>query len=102
MKTLLGAGAVLLGLGVTAPPESVAATSNFAAEQAFVNATGVTQQAAVAVALKAVGGGKVIQAVFEKQDHIPHWSIDIVLAPNEHEVWVSAAGKVIRVITQPM
>ncbi len=87
------------GFAAAAPAQVV---SNFAAEQAFAAATGITKQAATAIALKAVGGGTVIQAVYEKQDRIPHWSIDIVKAPFEYEVWVNGSGQVIRTITQRM
>jgi len=101
-RTLLGAGAIVLAFGAAAPAQTVAATSNFAAEQAFAAATGVTKQAAIAIALKAVGGGTVVQAIFERQDRIPHWSVDIILAPHDYEVWVSGSGQVIRIIKQKM
>jgi hypothetical protein len=40
--------------------------------------------------------------VFEREDHISHWSIDIVGSTNEYEVWVSVSCKVIREIKQPL
>jgi hypothetical protein len=40
--------------------------------------------------------------VFEAEDHIPHWSVDIVGSTHEHEVWVNAGCKVIRIIAQPL
>ena len=71
------------------------------ADTALAQAGVVSRSQAVAIALNAVGGGSVLAAVFEKQDHIPHWSIDIVGAKYEYEVWVGVTGNVLRIITQP-
>jgi uncharacterized membrane protein YkoI len=83
---------------------SIVATPVLAAdytESSLAAAGVISKSQAIAIALSAVGGGSVIGAVFERQDHIPHWSIDIVGAKYEYEVWVGVTGKVLRVITQP-
>jgi hypothetical protein len=38
----------------------------------------------------------------EREDHISHWSVDIVGSTSEYEVWVSVSCKVIREIKQPL
>ena len=75
-----------------------------AAEEAFAAAFGCSKQNAKSVALRAVGGGQVIQVVFEPQDHPPHWSVFIInfSSDEEHLVWVNVACKVIRIITGPL
>jgi uncharacterized membrane protein YkoI len=70
--------------------------------QAIARATNITMQQAEAIALKAVGGGKVTLAVLEKENGVIHWSIDITGATAEYEVWVSKSGKVLKTITQPL
>jgi hypothetical protein len=94
--------AALLSFGLSGHAATLDAAAVAAQEQAFANAAGCTKLRAEMIALKAVGGGSVIQVVFEKEDHILHWSVDIVGGTNEHEVWVSTACKVIRIITQPL
>jgi len=90
--------ALLLGGAVITTTPAVASPYN----EAALNAAGVISKArAIAIAQAAVGGGAVVGAVFETQDHVPHWSIDIIGAKYEYEVWVSAGGTVLRVITQP-
>ena len=101
-KTLAAAAAVLLMLGAGAFANSLDPAVNAAQEQAFVQAGAISKQQAIRIALKAVGGGKVVQAVFETQDNVAHWSIDILGKAVEHEVWVAASGKVLRIITQPI
>jgi len=61
----------------------------------------VTKAAAEQIALAAVGNGTVVAALFEHNDHVLHWSVDIVGAANEYEVWVGTSGKVLKIITQP-
>ena len=62
----------------------------------------ITKQRAETIALQAVGGGTVVLAVLERDNGSLHWSIDIVGARNEYEVWVSTQGKVLKIITQPL
>jgi len=69
---------------------------------AAVQAAVISSQRAEAIALQAVGGGTVLQAVLEREDHFVHWSVDIVGATDEFEVWVSTRGKVLKIITQPL
>ena len=60
----------------------------------------ISKAQAEQTALKAVGGGKVLLVVLEKNDNPPDWSVD-VLATNgtEYEVKVNAyTGKVITII----
>jgi|GEM_PF-3161537 len=85
---------------VAAVAMPAAATPGYS-ESALAQAGVVSKSQAIAVALAAVGGGSVLNAVFEKQDHIPHWSIDIAGAKYEYEVWVGVSGVVLRIITQP-
>ena len=94
--------AALFAGGPTGQAATLDAAAATAQEQAFAAALGCTKQHATMVALKAVGGGQVVQVAFESGDHIPHWSVDIVGSTNEHEVWVNASCKVIRIITQPL
>jgi hypothetical protein len=94
--------AALLVNGPPGQAQTLDAAAATAQEQAFAGALGCTKQRAEAVALNAVGGGRVVQVVFESQDHPPHWSVDIVGSRNEHEVWVNAACKVIKIITQAL
>jgi hypothetical protein len=94
--------AALLASGPSGQAATLDPADAAAAEQAFTAALGCSRQAAVAVALKAVGGGRVIQVVYEGGDRPPHWSIDIVGSTKEHEVWVNVSCKVIKIITQPL
>jgi uncharacterized membrane protein YkoI len=89
-------GALMLGVGVV--PASHAGTLVTPEAQAKV----ITKLQAEQIALKAVGGGTVVSAILEKEDGRVHWSIDIVGTTLEHEVWVSTAGKVLKIITQPL
>lgn len=91
-----------LSLGIVAIMPAAHAGGIVTDQQAIAQASTITKQQAEAIALKAVGGGKVVLAVLEKEDHSVHWSIDIVGANAEHEVWVSTSGKVLRIITQPL
>ena len=86
----------------TLTPGTTAAQDAAAAQDAFAAAFGCSKQNAKSVALRAVGGGQIIQVVFEPQDHPPHWSVDIVGSTNEYEVWINARCKVARIITQPL
>ena len=84
-----------IGQAVQAHPTPVVAT-------AALQAASITSQRAEAIALQAVGGGTVLQAVLEREDHFIHWSIDIAGSTDEYEVWVSTRGKVLKIITQPL
>lgn len=66
-----------------------------------LQAATISKQRAEAIALQTVGGGTVLQAVLEREDHLIHWSIDISGSTDEYEVWVSTHGKVLKVIAQP-
>ncbi len=90
---LLAGLVVLLPAGV-----SHAATLPQAELQAL---SSITKTQAIAIALKAVGGGKVISAIVETEDRNTHWTIDIVGARYEYEVWVSLSGSVVKIIAQP-
>ena len=61
----------------------------------------ISRTQAIAIARKAEPNAVAIAAVFEKSDSIPHWSVDLVGSVYEYEVWVSAGGSVLRIITQP-
>jgi uncharacterized membrane protein YkoI len=66
-------------------------------------ATVISKQAAEQHALAAAGGGTVVQAVLETNLGKKTWSIDIVGATHEYEVWVDAyTGAVLRTIVQPL
>ena len=73
-----------------------------AAEEAFAAALSCTARRATAVALKAVGGGRVIFVVFNVFDHPPHWSVFIInfSSDEEHLVWVNVACKVTKIFTE--
>ena|SRR5271165_1173450 len=97
-SSLLGAlvlAASAIGQTAQAHPTPVVAT-------AALQAASITSQRAEAIALQAVGGGTVLQAVLEREDHFIHWSVDIVGSTDEYEVWVSTRGKVLKIITQPL
>ena len=79
-------------LAAAAPVEATAA----------LQAATISKQRAEAIALQAVGGGAVLLAVLEREDHFIHWSVDIVGSADEYEVWVSTRGKVLKIITQPL
>ena len=62
----------------------------------------ITRQEAEQDALKAVGGGQVLQAVLDTNMGRKTWSVDILGASNEYEVWVDAhSGAILKIITQP-
>lgn len=69
---------------------------------AVEQAAAISKQRADAIALQAVGGGTVVQAVLERENNLIHWSVDITSSTAEHEVWVSTSGKVLKIITQPL
>jgi hypothetical protein len=97
-SSLLGAlvlATAAIGQAAQAAPTPVEAT-------AALQAASISKQRAEAIALQAVGGGTVLQAVLEREDHFIHWSVDIVDSTDEHEVWVSTHGKVLKIITQPL
>ena len=62
----------------------------------------ISKQQAESIALRAVGGGTVLLAVLERENHLIHWSVDITGATAEYEVWVSTSGKVLKIIKQPL
>jgi uncharacterized membrane protein YkoI len=54
-------------------------------------------------ALSAVGGGSVLQAVMDTNLGKKTWSVDILDAAHEYEVWVDAhSGTILKIITQPL
>jgi uncharacterized membrane protein YkoI len=72
-------------------------------ESQAVQAGVVGKAEAERVALRAVGGGRIVSAILEKEDNgLIHWSVDIRGARYEYEVWVSTSGKVLKIITQPL
>ncbi len=83
---------------------TVPAMANVAINEALAVQAGVVGKAqAERVALQAVGGGRIVSAILEKEDSgLIHWSIDIRGARYEFEVWVSTSGKVLKIITQPL
>ncbi len=92
-------GALVLATALTVQTASASATPVEAT--AALQAATITKQRAEAIALQTVGGGTVLQAVLEREDHLIHWSIDITGSTEEYEVWVSTRGKVLKVIAQP-
>jgi uncharacterized membrane protein YkoI len=80
------------------------ALANIAINEAQAVQAGVIGKVqAERVALRTVGGGRIVSAVLEKEDNgLIHWSIDIRGARYEYEVWVSTSGKVLKIITQPL
>jgi uncharacterized membrane protein YkoI len=55
------------------------------------------------IALNAVGGGQVLQAVLDRNMGRKTWSVDVLGTANEYEVWVDAhSGAVLKIITQPL
>src|SRR5450759_1474451 len=96
-SSLLGA----LVLATAAMGHAAQAATPVAATDALQAAT-ITKQRAESIALQAVGGGTVLQAVLEREDHFIHWSVDIVGSADEYEVWLSTRGKVLKIITQPL
>jgi uncharacterized membrane protein YkoI len=63
----------------------------------------ISKQAAETDALKAVGGGSVIQAVLDSNAGKTIWSVDILGTTHEYEVWVdSHTGAIVKIITQPL
>ena len=63
----------------------------------------ISKQEAEQDAIVAVGGGTVTQALKEKELGKIIWSVDLVGATNEYEVWLDAhTGAALRIITQPM
>lgn len=63
----------------------------------------ISKQEAEQDAIVAVGGGTVTQALKEKELGKIIWSVDVVGAANEYEVWLDAhTGATLRIITQPL
>jgi len=63
----------------------------------------LSKQQAEQDALAAVGGGTVMQARLERDNGKKYWSVDIVGATNEYEVWVDAySGAILKIISQPL
>ncbi len=62
----------------------------------------ISKQQAETIAVQAAGGGTVLLAVLERENHAIHWSIDIRGAAAEYEVWISTGGTVLKIITQPL
>ncbi len=95
LLSALALATVVIGQAAQAHPTPVEATT-------ALQAVSITKQRAEAISLQAVGGGTVLQAVMEREDHFIHWSVDIVGSTEEYEVWVSTHGKVLKIITQPL
>jgi len=63
----------------------------------------ISKQEAEQDAIVAVGGGTVTQTLKEKELGKIIWSVDVVGATNEYEVWLDAhTGATLRIITQPL
>ena len=63
----------------------------------------ISKQKAEQDAIVAVGGETVTQALKEKELGKIIWSVDVVGATNEYEVWLDAhTGAALRIITQPL
>jgi len=63
----------------------------------------ISKQTAEKDALKAVGGGTVLQATLDTNAGKLVWSVDIAGSTHEYEVWVDAhTGHIVRIITQPL
>ena len=92
-------GALMLATASIVPTAEAAATPVEAT--AALQAATISKQRAEAIALQTVGGGTVLQAVLEREDHLIHWSVDISGSTDEYEVWVSTRGKVLKIIAQP-
>ena len=93
-------GACALATAFIVRPADAAATPVEAT--AALQAVAVTKTQAESIALHAVGGGTVLQAVLEREDQVIHWSVDITGPTAEYEVWVSTRGKVLKIIAQPL
>jgi hypothetical protein len=94
--------AALLATGASGQAATLDPAATAAQEEAFAAAAGCSKQNAERVALRKIGGGQVVGIVFEREDHILHWSVDIVGSAYEYEVWVSVSCKVLREIRQPI
>ena len=92
----------VLALSTALCGQAAYATATPVDQSALVQTAAISKQRAVAIALQAVGGGTVVLAILERENHFAHWSIDIRGATDEYEVWVNLHGKVIRIITQPL
>ena len=72
--------------------------SALASASALISKTQAEQDA-----LNAVGGGSVTQALKEKELGKIIWSVDVVGAASEYEVWIDAhTGGTLRIITQAL
>jgi hypothetical protein len=94
--------AVLLATAPSAQAQTLHTDDTTAAEDAFAAALGCTKPRATAVALKAVGGGRVIFVEFNRLVQSPHWDVLIISGNNQHLVWVNVACKVVAVLTQSL
>jgi uncharacterized membrane protein YkoI len=62
----------------------------------------ISKQQAEQDALAAVGGGQVLRAALDRNGGKKVWSVDILGASHEFEVWVDAyTGAIVKIITQP-
>jgi len=62
----------------------------------------ISKQTAEKDALKAVGGGSVLQATLDSNGGKKVWSVDIAGSMHEYEVWVDAhSGAILKIIAQP-
>jgi len=99
---LLGGALIALPLFAATGEAATIAPAVHAVDQAVVPAAGITKAQAIAIALKAVGGGQVTRAVIEREDNgLVHWSVDITQPRYDYEVWIALTGKVLRIIQQP-
>jgi len=63
----------------------------------------ITKQQAEQDALNAVGGGTVALVLKEKELGKIIWSVDVIGATQEYEVWVDAhSGAILQILTQPL
>ncbi len=100
MKRFLLACGLVGSLALGTAPAFAGSSSNFS-DSALLAAGCISRTQAISIAMKTVPNAKVISASFEDSDNIAHWSVDLVGAVYEYEVWISCSGKVLRVITQP-
>ena len=63
----------------------------------------ITKQTAEADALKAVGGGHVLDATLSFDGSTRVWSVDVTGSTHEYEVWVNAhTGAILKIMAQPV
>jgi uncharacterized membrane protein YkoI len=99
---LIGGALVALPLFAATGEAATTVPRSYTVDQAVVPAAGITRAQAIAIALNAVGGGRVTRAVLEREDNgMVHWSVDITQPFYDYEVWIALTGKVLRIVQQP-